>query len=112
MTVLFFIIGGAIAFVGAYFFTYLFLDKFQPDKEISGGASFGITAGSAVIGGAVGYICAKYRIVGSCLFAAWGGICLGLLITTLFTVGHRSWAYSVIVFGCAIILVVLCVKFE
>lgn len=81
------------------------------NKEASETVQWVIVIGSAVIGLLIGYAVQKYRSIGVACLAAWGGVALGLLLTTTFFVENTYAKYSMII-GCAIILGFLAFKVE
>jgi len=65
----------------------------------------------ALIGIIVGFSMKKFRRFGIALVSAWGGVILGLTLTTVFFIENKGLYYTVIV-GCAVIIAILAFKAE
>lgn len=104
-----FLIGSvAVAAVGL-FFTFSLIDKYnsKPKEYIE----WIIFVAFVILGMAVGGLLVKNRKFGIGILAAWGGVMIGLLITTMFVMKNVYMYYGIIA-SCAIILFIIAFKTE
>lgn len=95
----------AFCILGGLFF-YLFLEKVKKDW-----GKWLALAGIVVVSLGLGWLAKKYRKIGIAVFGAWGGVMLGLVITTAFAVGN-AWAYYITIIATAIICFLITYKVE
>jgi len=81
------------------------------NKNPSDGVQWGIVVGCAIIGIILGLALTRARKLGIAALAAWGGVTLGLLITTTFVLEsvYAKWG---IMIACALILAYAAFKVE
>ena len=70
-----------------------------------------ILGACAIVGGVVGYVLMKTRKFGIAVLSAWGGVLIGLLLTSMILVESRV-TYYLIILGCAIVTFGFAIKFE
>jgi hypothetical protein len=89
--------------LGSLFF-YMFMDKVNEDW-----AKWLCLAAIIVVSGLLGYFIVRLRKWGIALAAAWGGVLLGLLITSAFVVS-ATWLYYVILVACGLVAFLFALK--
>lgn len=104
-----FVASSIIAFFALVSLVYYIVEK--ANKEPSETVQWVIVGSSAVVGLLVGFAVKKYRSIGVACLAAWGGVAIGLLLTTTFFVQSPYAKYGIII-GCAIILAFFAFKVE
>lgn len=109
VNVILFIAAAIISFGAVVYLIFALLESLN--KETSETVQWVIVAASAVIGLLAGFAVKKYRTIGVAALAAWGGVALGLLLTTTFFVENTYAKYGMII-GCAIILAFFAFKVE
>lgn len=98
----------AVASVGL-FFTFTIIDKLN--YNLKPYVEWIIVAVFVLLGLAVGALLAKLRKIGISIMAAWGGVMIGFLITTMFVMKNVYVYYGIIV-GCAVVLFVFAYQVE
>lgn len=94
--VIFLVVGlGVFCILGSLFF-YLFLSKIKEDwgKWLS-------LAGIVVVSAGLGFLVMRLRKFGIAILSAWGGVLLGLVLTTAFIVENK-WAYYAVIIACGV----------
>lgn len=79
--------------------------------KISDGVRWGILGVAGLISIAIGYLLMRLRKYGIALLCAWGGVMLGLILSTTFMVENKGAYYAIIV-GSGLILLLFGLKFE
>lgn len=91
------------------FFTFTIIDKY--DINLKTYVEWIIVAVFILLGLAVGAFLAKLRKIGISIMAAWGGVMIGFLITTMFVMKNVYMYYGIII-ACALILFFFAYKVE
>ena len=102
-----FMVGMIFFLVAGVGITFYFLQK--AEKETSNVANWIIIGGFALVSIPVGYGVMKARKYGIAMLAVWGGVMLGLLLTSTFLLASKV-AYWCIVIGCGVIVGLFALK--
>jgi hypothetical protein len=109
VNVILFITGAVVAFAGISYVTFWALETMN--KEASTTVQWVIIVGSAVLGLLAGFAVKTYRTIGISCLAAWGGVALGMLLTTTFLISNVYSKYAIII-GCAVVIGFFAFKVE
>jgi hypothetical protein len=104
--VIFMVSSFALIILGSLLFINLALEKVEEEWVVW--AAFVVIV---LVSFGAGFLLVKFRKYGIGLFAAWGGVLLGFVVTTTFTVGN-TYAYYAIIIGGAIAMFLIAVKVE
>jgi len=104
-----FLTGTIVSFLGLAYLSFTIVGDMN--KNPSDGVQWGIVVGCAIIGIILGLALTRARKLGIAALAAWGGVTLGLLITTTFVLEsvYAKWG---IMIACALILAYAAFKVE
>lgn len=109
VNVILFTAGALISFLGLAYITFSILESM--DKETTSTVQWVIVGGCGVVGLLIGYAVKHYRTIGIACLAAWGGVAIGLLITTSLFVENAYAKYAIII-GSACVLGYFAFKVE